>query len=128
MSWLQTADIESHFRVALLFEEEVLKLAMSGDSLNCLKAWPAFAVGEAAIVLQKFAHLLEAYLTLCDVSDQHWTALRHSRIVLTVWTLACLQDVLLRKHHGHAWRRVLKNFRPPLEDIRSPCFGAFPAA
>ena len=110
--WLQTADIENHFRVALLFEEEILKLAMSRDSLE---AWPAFVVGEAATVLRKFSHLLEAYLTLCDEPDQHWTALRHSRIVLTVWTLACLQDVLLRQHHGHAWCHVLKNFRPPLE-------------
>ena len=113
--WLLTADIENHFRVTLLFEEEILKLAMSGDSLNCMKSWPAFVVGEAAVVLRKFSRLLEAYLTLCDEPDQHWTALRHSRIVLTVWTLACLQDVLLRKHHGHAWRHVLKNFRPPLE-------------
>lgn len=115
LSWLQTADIENHFRVALLFEEEILKLAMSGDSLNCMKSWPDFVVGEAAVVLRKFSHLLQAYLTLCDEPHQHWTALRHSRIVLTVWTLACLQDVLLRKHHGHAWRHVLKNFRPPLE-------------
>ena len=112
LAFLQTADIENHFRVALLFEEEILKVAMSGDSL---KSWPDFVVGEAAVVLRKFSHLLEAYLTLCDEPDQHWTALRHSRIVLTVWTLACLQDVLLRQHHGHAWRHVLKNFRPPLE-------------
>ena len=111
---MEKADDENHLRVVLLFEEGVLKIAMSGDLL--LK-WPTTFVAndsEATAACIKLSHVLEAYVAACEKPNQPWTALRHSRIVLVAWTIACLQDALLREHAGDAFRQVLKDFAPPL--------------
>ena len=113
-SWMEAADDENHFRVVLLFEEKVLDIAMSGDSLL---DWPVAYItnsSEATAVCTKLFGTLEAYVAACEKPNQPWTALRHSRILLVAWTMACLQDAFLRKHRGDAFRHVLKDFAPPL--------------
>ena len=113
-SWLEAADDENHFRVVVLFEERILTLAMSGDSL---RDWPTDFItnsSEATALSIQLSRTLEAYVAVCEKPNQPWGALRHSRIVLVAWTMACLQDVLLREHQGDAFKHVLQDFRPPL--------------
>ena len=80
-SWMEAADDENHFRVVLLFEEKVLDIAMSGDSLL---DWPVAYItnsSEATAVCTKLFGTLEAYVAVCEKPNQPWTALRHSRII-----------------------------------------------
>ena len=113
-SWMEAAGDENHFRVVLQFEEKILDIAMSGDDLL---DWPLACIstsGEATALCFRLSGALEAYVAVCDKPNQPWTALRHSRIVLVSWTMACLQDAVLRKHRGDAFGHVLKDFAPPL--------------
>ena len=113
-SWLEAADDENHFRVVLLFEEKILTLAMSGRSL---RDWPTDYItnsNEATALSIQLSRTLEAYVAVCEKPNHPWKAERHSRIVLVTWTMACLQDALLREHRGDAFKHVLQDFRPPL--------------
>ena len=113
VEWMSVADVSHHFRVALLFEEAVLKMAMSASSFE---NWP-MAFG-AAVHTEgwtiKLSTMLETYVSFCSQTSQPRNALRHSRMVLTVWTLACMQDSLLRNHGELAFRCLMKDFAPPL--------------
>ena len=113
VEWMGVADVTDHFRVALLFEEAVLEMAMSASALE---NWPS-AFGDAVHTegwAIKLSIMLETYVSFCSQPSQHRNSLRHSRMVLTVWTLACMQDSLLRNHGEVAFRCLMKDFAPPL--------------
>ena len=115
VKWMSMADHADGLRAALHFEEAVLELALSGSSLQDWQTSRLAAEGNLATdVCHKLFNMLEVYCALCAQQGHPRTALRHSRMVLVVWTLACLQDSLLRNRGENCLRRLLKDFAPPL--------------
>ena len=116
VEWMAVADDCDCLRAAVIFEEAVLELALAQDSLH---DWPAaFSFREDAMLSDgwsmKLSKMLEAYVALRSRPSQYRSTLRHSRMVLTVWALACMQDSVLRNHGEIHFRNLLKNFAPPL--------------